>query len=111
MSGQSPLQMADLLPLAPPQTPSPWLWVVGLALVLLVLLTLWWWRRTRDPLRRLLISLKNDSLSAREVAHQLAKLSNLSQAQQAQLDQLRFARHAPDRQQIEQLLRSVRDAS
>lgn len=111
MSGPTPLQMADLLPLPPPQAPSPWLWGAGLALVLLVFLALWWWRRTRDPLRRLLISLKNDSLSARDVAHQLAKLSTLTQAQQAQIDQLRFARQAPDRQQIEQLLQSVHDAS
>lgn len=111
MSGQSPLQMVDLLPLAQPEAPSPWLWGAVLASVLLVILTLWWWRRTRDPLRRLLTGLKNDSLSPRDVAHQLAKLSLLTQAQQAQLDRLRFSRQAPDRQQIEQFLRSVRDAS
>lgn len=110
MKEQTPIRMADLLPLAPPPDQSLWPWAAITGLILLSGVVLWWWRRTRDPFHRLLDCLHGGTLTPREVAHRLTKQSDLTQTQQAQLDQLRFAKPAPDKQQIEQLLRNIRDA-
>lgn len=110
MNDHGPLQMADLLPLAPPPDQSMWSWAMISGLLLLISAILVRWRLNQDPLKRLLTGLKSGTLSPREVAHQLAKHRGLSQTQQSQLDQLRFAKPAPDKQIIEVLIRSVRNA-
>lgn len=108
MSDYSPLQMADLLPLPPAPASPYWPWLLAPAVLLLAGIGLWWWRRHRDPYRRIAAALRRGTLAPRAAAHALAAL-DITAAQRSRLDRLRFTRQAPSVQQLAQLLRELRD--
>lgn len=106
---ETPLvRMADILLPQPVQQGAAWgAW--SIAALLLALLLVLWWRRWRQPLRRLYRALKRGRVSPRAAADRLAGLIPDDAALRGELDRLRFQRQSPDATTVERLIRQVSD--
>lgn len=97
------LKMADILPMTPPPADPPIIaWGIVIAVSFITLLFLW--RHYRNPYRQLLRQLAKPHISAREVAHQFARVLPLNSSLKNELDHLRFQTHSPSHSDLKALL-------
>jgi hypothetical protein len=104
MADNNIVYMADIiLPVTQTETnPNSWLYLVFLLIVLGIFAYLW--KYYTSPLNTILRQLKKENISAREGAHQLAKLLTNKSPLTLQLDQLRFCRQDPSQADLLNLI-------